>query len=158
MEVELNFDTFEQFFETEKPVAEKPSIGPHRFKVVESKFDELYVKWSFVLENKEGQQIKKTCHLTNPEKKQANTVWIECLFASRPTGRPADFDWSACKGRYVDAEVAKFTPEDKDTEVTYVYRPVRVDPPAGQATVKRETRDQKAKSAMSKEMLNDVPF
>lgn len=155
---DMKFDTFEEYFADDKPQAMKPSVGPHRFKVLKSGYDEEpQKKWWFTLANKEGQQITKKCMLQMSDKKKANDQWIDCLFDSRPTGRPIDFDWSACEGRYVDAEVDKFTPEDRDTEVTYVYRPVRVDAPVEKAVAKRTT-DQKAKVAMSAAAKDDIPF
>ena len=154
---DMTFDNFEELFSEDKPQADKPSLGPHRFKVIKSGHDEDRSKWWFILANKEGQQIKKSCYLADATKKKANLHWVDCLFDSRPSGRFVDFDWSACEGRYVDAEVDKFTPEDKDTEVVYVYRPVAVAAPVEKAVVKR-TADQKAKVAMSKDMAADIPF
>ena len=155
---DMVFDTFEQYFADDKPEPVKPTVGPHRFKVVKSEYyKEPEKKWWFVLVNKEGQEITKKCMLGYSGKKKANDQWIDCLFDSRPTGRLEDFDWSACVGRYVDAEVDKFTPEDKDTEVVYVYRPVAVAAPVEKAVVTRKTTDQKVK-AMSADAEVDLPF
>ena len=156
---DMQFDTFEEYFANDKPPADKPSLGPHRFKVLKSGYDdEPQKKWWFTLGNKEGQTITKKCMLGSADKKKSNDQWMDCLFDSKPTGRPIDFDWSACEGLYVDAEVSKFTPDDSDKELFYVYRPVRVTQQVERAVVAHETRDAKAKKAMSKDMLDEIPF
>ena len=93
---DMVYDTFEQLFSEDK--SEKPSLGPHRFKVIASDYDDDRSKWWFILANKEGQQIKKSCYLADPTKKKANMQWVACLFDSMPSGRYVDFD-RACVGR-----------------------------------------------------------
>ena len=157
---DMTFDTFEQLFsvtESAKPVRQKPGLGPHRFKVLDSKYNEKYEKWELVLANKEGQEINKNLPLNEPSKAVPNQLWIDCLFDSRPQGRYIDFNWPSCVGRYVDAEVGSFTPEDKEGLVIFVWKPVRVDAPIEKAVAKRTT-DQKAKVAMSATARDDIPF
>ena len=139
---DMKIDTFEKlysFTDEPKTVRQKPGLGPHRFKVLESRYNEEYEKWMMILANKEGQEIKKNCPLNDSEKAVPNQLWIDCLFDSQPQGSYIDFNWAACEGRYVDAEVNKFTPDDSDKELFYVYRPARVAQQVETATVKRET-------------------
>ena len=161
MSEEIVLESFEQLWgvpDQAQAGNEKPALGPHRFTVKSSTFFEDSNKWSVLLVNKEGAAIWKKSHMADASKASKNKEWLVALFAEKPNGRLVDFNWSACEGKLVDATVGSFTPQDREEPIWFVNQPQRCNQPAGQAPVARETRDQKAKSAMSKDMLNDVPF
>ena len=154
-------NNFEQFWGAPEEVQasqEKPALGPHRFKVKSSTFFEDTSKWSILLVNKENASIWKKIHMADASKISKNREWVVALFDDRPAGKLSDFDWASCEGKLVDATVGSFTPVDRDEPITFCNQPQRCNQPVETATVKRETRDQKSKKAMSADMLNDVPF
>ena len=150
------FDCFEQISNVPEEAPEdrkKPSEGPHRFIVKRASFFEDSTKLSLLLEAKDGGTIFKKLYFGDPEKANVNKTWMRCLVDEKPKGRLVDFNWESLEGRHLDATVGTFTPQDRDDQITYVAKPVRCDQPKAKATV-----DQKAKAAMSKEMLDEVPF
>lgn len=152
----LVFDCFEQISNVPEEVPEdrkKPSEGPHRFIVKRASFFEDSTKLSLLLEAKDGGTIFKKLYFGDPEKANVNKQWMRCLVDEKPKGRLVDFNWESLENRHLDATVGVFTPQDRDEQITYVAKPVRCDQPKAKATV-----DQKAKAAMSKEMLDEVPF
>ena len=150
------FDCFEQISNVPEEAPEdrkKPSEGPHRFIVKRASFFEDSTKLLLLLEAKDGGTIFKKLYFGDPEKANVNKTWMRCLVDEKPKGRLVDFNWESLEGRHLDATVGTFTPQDRDDQITYVAKPVRCDQPKAKATV-----DQKAKAAMSKEMLDEVPF
>ena len=156
MEDGIVFDTFEDLAKVpdENPMErKKPSEGPHRFIVKRASFFEDSSKLSLLLEAKDGGSLFKKLYFGDPEKANVNKTWMRCLVDEKPKGRLVDFNWESLEGRYLDATVGVFTPQDRDQEITFVSKPVACDQPKAKATV-----DQKAKAGMSKDMLDEVPF
>ena len=152
---DLVFDCFEQIGEAPEQEERKlPAAGPHRFKVMKSTFFDDSTKLSLMLvsQNDKGVIFKKL-YLGDPEKASANKAWMRAMLREKPKGRLVDFNWESLEGVLLDATVGSFTPSDRDTEITYVSKPERVDQPKAKATV-----DQKAKAVQSADMLDDIPF
>ena len=152
---DLVFDCFEQIGEAPEQEERKlPGAGPHRFKVMKSTFFDDSTKLSLMLvsQNDKGVIFKKL-YLGDPEKASANKAWMRAMLREKPKGRLVDFNWESLEGVILDATVGSFTPSDRDTEITYVSQPVRVDQPKAKATV-----DQKVKATMSAAAADDIPF
>ena len=156
MEDGIVFDTFEDLAKVpdENPMErKKPSEGPHRFIVKRASFFEDSSKLSLLLEAKDGGSLFKKLYFGDPEKANVNKTWMRCLVDEKPKGRLVDFNWESLEGRYLDATVGVFTPQDRDEQITYVAKPVACDQPKSKATV-----DQKAKAGQSAAMSSDIPF
>ena len=152
---DLVFDRFEQIGEApEQEERRLPGAGPHRFKVMKSTFFDDSTKLSLMLvsQNDQGVIFKKL-YLGDPEKASANKAWMRAMLREKPKGRLVDFNWESLEGVILDATVGSFTPSDRDTEITYVSKPERVDQPKAKATT-----DQKAKAVQSADMLDSIPF
>ena len=144
MEDGIVFDTFEDLAKVpdENPMErKKPSEGPHRFIVKRASFFEDSSKLSLLLEAKDGGSLFKKLYFGDPEKANVNKTWMRCLVDEKPKGRLVDFNWESLEGRYLDATVGVFTPQDREEQITYVAKPVACDQPQAKATV-----DQKAKA------------
>ena len=160
----MEFDAFENLWEQPdpEPVSKLPPDGTHLFTVKGCTWFEDSGKLSLFLTTADGSAISKKCYLRQPEKAKANKEWLRCLFDEPPTGSFDECEWSACEGKTISAQVGRFTPADREDEITFVNRPMRPGPaegPAEEAVVKRPKATRTAKVDRETQANRaDVPF
>ncbi len=148
-------DTFEKLFEAQRePDRAYPDNGRQDFEVKGCSFYEDSQKVSFLLKGHDGTSLFKKLYMSNEEKAYTNKQWLEVLFDEAPSGGFADFDWSQCDGKIISVEIGRFTPEDKDEEIVFAYKPKKA---VERAVKKKATRKAEKKHEVDQNP-DDIPF